>query len=233
MTRKKTKTILNIRCLTLNAYSIAASIGSKSEEEVIRTFTDGRIVSRFTEHWIGSLFGVKIYRNAVNPKSDGRFKIEDNSGQKFELSCKCLTKYGIILQDSKFIGNKRKCTTEDLWNSVSSVDRICIADIRSFPNVFMFIIDSKLALTWIKDGKLTTSGKRPNKFYELITQSHDDVNYENYEIGIKESAYDVFNNKVMPTVEYIKTDTTHKIDEIEYIRRLNIEETSQHKLFQQ
>lgn len=135
----------------------------------IQEFQDARVASRFAEHWAAALFGYLKHKDTNAPGSDGTAYFGAFGPHK--VSHKCLSKAGVKFQRSSFVGSGRECTKEDLIQSIAEVDYFCICDIRSFPELKMLSIKTRLVRRWIDDGKLTPSGLSPRRFYELLGET--------------------------------------------------------------
>lgn len=136
-----------------------------SKQAALEEFQDGRVAARFAEHWASHLFHF-IKHPSNYPRSDG--KIKTNGIGDIEISVKTLTHNGVKFQRSKHVGMGRTCTKDDLINSLSDVDRFCIVDITTFPNVKIILISSQIIMGWVVNNQLTPSGISKTKFYDLI-----------------------------------------------------------------
>jgi hypothetical protein len=149
---------------------IAAAL-KLTPDDVARKYRDPRIVSWFAEIWGERLFGYKKHVNSNHPGSDGAIHL--GAMGRFDISVRCFNTNGIKFQKSKFIGSGRKATQEDLIESIESVERYVLVDLRQFPVLRFFPIDSKALLRLIRHGKLTTSGIGSNRFDVWVSDVFD------------------------------------------------------------
>ena len=138
-------------------------------EEAIRKFRDPRVTSWFAEIWGERLYNYKAHTNPNHPGSDARIALGDIG--RFDISVRCFYESSIKLQKSKFIGSGRKCTTDDLIDSIESVERYIIVDLRKFPKLIFVPLDSKPLLRLVRQGKLTPSGITPARFDTWLIES--------------------------------------------------------------
>ncbi len=134
-------------------------------------FSDGRVASRFVEHWAERMFGVIKYLNTNHQSSDGYYELAD--GSKIEVSIRTLTDNGIRFQDSKFMGVGRSCSVSDLKASIRRADQWIVFDITPFPLIRAMKIKCSVLEHWIDMGELTPSGLSYSSFCKLLNR--DDV----------------------------------------------------------
>lgn len=139
-----------------------------SPEDAAEKFKDPRVASWFAEIWGETLFGYRRHPSSNNPGSDGRLSLGKIG--RFEISVRCFNKGSIRFQKSKFIGSGRRSTTDDLIQSVEEVERIVLVDLREFPTLSFYPIDSKAILKLIRTGKLKSNGMTPKRFEAWIAQ---------------------------------------------------------------
>ncbi len=144
-----------------------------SKEGALAKFKDARITSWFAEIWGERLFSYKKHLNSNHPGSDAA--IELGAIGRFEISVRCFNKGSIKFQKSKHIGFGRQASKDDLYESIESVERVVIVDLRQFPLLRFFPIDSKAVLKLVRTGKLTTSGITPRNFDLWIAKEFDPV----------------------------------------------------------
>ncbi|MDO9439266.1 MAG: hypothetical protein Q7T73_00095 [Beijerinckiaceae bacterium] len=92
---------------------------------------------------------------------------------RFEISVRCFFRSTLKFQKSKYIGSGRSATMEDLISSVEDVERYVVVDLRSFPILHFYPLDSKSLLKLIREGKLTVSGISPVRFDAWIADAFD------------------------------------------------------------
>jgi hypothetical protein len=137
-----------------------------SSADALEKFMDPRVCSWFAEIWGETLFGYRRHLSSNNPGSDAQMIL--GAIGRFEISVRCFNRGNIKFQKSKFIGSGRKATPDDLIESVESVERIVIVDLRKFPVLSFYPIDSKDVLRRIRQKTLTTSGLTPKRFDEWL-----------------------------------------------------------------
>jgi hypothetical protein len=140
-----------------------------SPADVAAKFKDPRVTSWFAEIWGERLFGYQKHLSSNYPGSDAR--IDLGAIGRFDISVRCFNRNTIKFQKSKFIGSGRSATAEDLIESVESVERIVVVDLRQFPLLRFIPLDSKALLKLIRLGKLTPSGISPLRFDSWLSDS--------------------------------------------------------------
>jgi hypothetical protein len=140
-------------------------------QDVIRKFRDGRITSWFAEIWGERLFSYKKHASTNFPGSDA--SIDLGAIGPFEISVRSLTDAGIKFQKSANIGSGRRATKDDVYDAIEGVERVVVVDIRSFPDVTFIPLNSKWLLRQARDGKLSASGLKPVRFYDLLRQDFE------------------------------------------------------------
>lgn len=158
--------------LSLPAISDALKISS---DDAVAKFQDARVTSWFAEIWGERLFNYTKHASANQAGSDAAIALGDIG--RFDIGVRCFFKNTIKFQKSKFIGSGRSATTEDLIASLEDVERYVIVDLRSFPTLDFYPLDTKALLRLVRDGKLTVNGITPAKFDIWIA--------ETFSVGIK------------------------------------------------
>ena len=140
-----------------------------SRDEAVAKFRDPRITSWFAEIWGERLFGYRKHLNPNHPGSDGAIAL--GAIGRFDISVRCFNRGAIKFQKSKHIGSGRRASAEDLVAAVEGVERVVVVDLRAFPRLRFFPIDSKSLLRLIRLGRLTTSGITPGRFDTWIAEA--------------------------------------------------------------
>jgi hypothetical protein len=140
-------------------------------EDVIAKFQDPRVTSWFAEIWGERLFGYKKHISSNHPGSDARIELGDMG--RFDISVRCFMRNTIKFQKSKFIGSGRSATADDLIESIESVERVVVTDLRAFPLLRFIPLDSKVLLKLVRLGKLTPSGISPTRFDAWLSDSFE------------------------------------------------------------
>lgn len=128
-------------------------------EQVVAKFQDPRVTSWFAELWGERLFQYAAHANPNYPGSDAAMALGDIG--RFDIAVRCFMRNTLKFQKSKFIGSGRKATADDLIESVESVERYVIVDLRQFPLLRFIPLDSKALLRLIREGRLTVNGISP------------------------------------------------------------------------
>lgn len=145
--------------LSLDAISDALRI---SREDAVVKFQDARVTSWFAEIWGERLFNYTKHASANQAGSDAAIAL-GNIG-RFDIGVRCFFRNTLKFQKSKFIGSGRSATKEDLISSLEDVERYVIVDLRKFPTLYFYPLDTKSLLRLVHAGKLTVSGISPARF---------------------------------------------------------------------
>lgn len=152
--------------LSLDEISKALRI---TPDEAIAKFQDARVTSWFAEIWGERLFNYTKHLSANHPGSDAAIALGDIG--RFDIGVRCFFKNTLKFQKSKFIGSGRSATNEDLIASVEGVERYIIVDLRGFPTMDFYPLDTKALLRLIYEGKLTVNGITPTRFDNWIADA--------------------------------------------------------------
>jgi hypothetical protein len=139
-----------------------------SPDECMDAFSDGRVISRFSEYWVCKALGFTKHSNTNHKSSDAHCN-------GFEISIRSLTKNGIRFQDSRFIGAGRTCSRQDLIDSVEATDRWAVCDINDFPYIHIYQLRSMTIRQWVTEGEVTPSGLTPSKFVKLMNRDQQQM----------------------------------------------------------
>jgi hypothetical protein len=164
------KETLHVVQSTLSIDEIARALRISSAD-ALEKFRDPRVSSWFAEIWGETLFGFKRYPSSNNPGSDAKLSL--GAIGRFEISVRSFNKGNIRFQKSKFIGSSRRGTMEDLIRSVEEVERIVLVDLRQFPVVVFYPVDSKAILRVIRQGGLSLSGMSPKRFDAWVSKEFE------------------------------------------------------------
>lgn len=150
--------------------AIASALGI-SVEAVLKEFKDGRVISRFTEHWCAELYNFVKNDSSDAEGFDGFVPSEGGLGDQ-KIAVRTLTARGIKFQQSKYIGSGRCCTQENLIESLQMADYELVVDCIGFPTVlFLPVKNNELLVLAMKiDPKknvpiLNPRGFMPDDFY--------------------------------------------------------------------
>jgi hypothetical protein len=92
---------------------------------------------------------------------------------RFDISVRCFMRHTIKFQKSKQIGSGRSATAGDLIDSIDSVERVVVTDLRLFPVLRFIPLDSKVLLKLVRLGKLTPNGITPARFDTWLAESFE------------------------------------------------------------
>jgi hypothetical protein len=154
-------------------------------DDAVEKFRDPRVASWFAEIWGETLFGYRRHASSNYPGSDARLSLGPIG--RFEISVRCFNKGNIKFQKSKFIGSGRSATAEDLVRSVEEVECIVLVDLRRFPTLSFYPIDSKSVLRLIRTGQLTTGGMTPRRLDAWLEETFA-LDYRQIELPLPEPA---------------------------------------------
>lgn len=142
-----------------------------SPEDVVAKFRDARVTSWFAEIWGEKLFNYTKHKSANQAGSDAAIALGDIG--RFDIGVRCFYRNTLKFQKSKFIGSGRSATKEDLIRSLEDVERYVIVDLRGFPVLDFYPLDSKALLKLVYEEKLTTNGISPGRFDAWVKESID------------------------------------------------------------
>lgn len=165
------KPLLVIKTMELNVLEMADA-ACVSFNQLMRELKDGRVCSRYTEHWSADLFGFEKHSDTNHKDSDGAYEAtEDQQAQL--VSVKCLTGNGVKFQNSKDVGAGRKCDTAKLLEAINATHKIMVVDITLMPTVRLIPLDSATVARWVKDGRLGVGGLKKQGFSKLLEESYE------------------------------------------------------------
>jgi hypothetical protein len=142
-----------------------------SPHDVIAKFRDARVTSWFAEIWGEKLFSYTKHKSANQPGSDAAIALGDIG--RFDIAVRCFFKNTLKFQKSKFIGSGRSATKDDLIASLEDIERYVVVDLRQFPTLDFYPLDSKALLRLVYEGKLTVTGISPTRFDAWIQDAFD------------------------------------------------------------
>lgn len=154
--------------LSLPAISDALRI---SPEDAVAKFQDARVTSWFAEIWGERLFNYTKHASANQAGSDAAIALGDIG--RFDIGVRCFFKNTLKFQKSKFIGSGRSATTDDLIASLEDVERYVIVDLRCFPTLDFYPLDTKALLRLVRNGQLTVNGISPARFDAWVSETFE------------------------------------------------------------
>jgi hypothetical protein len=152
--------------LSLEEISTALRI---SPADAIAKFQDARVTSWFAEIWGERLFNYTKHVSANQPGSDAAIALGDIG--RFDIGVRCFFRNTIKFQKSKFIGSGRTANKEDLIASLEEIERYVIVDLRKFPTLSFYPLDTKSLLRLVHLGKLTVTGITPTRFDAWVSDT--------------------------------------------------------------
>jgi hypothetical protein len=152
--------------LSLPAISDALRI---TPEDAVSKFQDARVTSWFAEIWGERLFNYTKHASANQAGSDAAIALGDIG--RFDIGVRCFFKNTLKFQKSKYIGSGRSATKDDLIASLEDVERYVIVDLRGFPMLDFYPLDTKALLRLVREGKLTVSGISPARFDTWVSET--------------------------------------------------------------
>lgn len=185
---KRPKLVIKTMTLDVLAMANAACVPFS---QLLRELQDGRVCSRYTEHWAAQLFGFDKHINSNQKDSDGVFAATDTEAEAF-VSVKCLTGNGVKFQNSKDVGAGRSCDKEKLLAAINATQKIMVVDIMKMPKARLILLDSSMVAKWVNDGKLGTSGLRASTLTKLLESEYDEleevsVDMQEWKLKVEES----------------------------------------------
>lgn len=174
---------LVIKTLRFDTKELASALLLK-EENVLKAFRDGRVVSRFSEHWGAMIFCYDKHEDTNTKFSDGAVPAGDLGD--LGISVKSLTESGVKFQLSRDTGSGRSCSQKDLVEALRAVTFVVVVDVTEFPLVkFIKLLAAQVPLRWAQEPccardlrvgrtSLTPSGLTKSKFYELLNEAYPD-----------------------------------------------------------
>jgi hypothetical protein len=140
-------------------------------EDAIAKFQDARVTSWFAEIWGERLFNYTKHASANQPGSDAAIALGDIG--RFDIGVRCFFRGKIKFQKSKHIGSGRTATKADLVLSLETLERYVVVDLRGFPMLNFYPLDTKALLRLVYEGTLTTGGMSPARFDRWIADTFE------------------------------------------------------------
>lgn len=116
--------------------------------DAIAKFQDARVTSWFAEIWGERLFNYTKHANANHAGSDAAIELGDIG--RFDIGVRCFFRSTLKFQKSKFIGSNRSATMDDLISSIEDVERYVVVDLRGFPVLDFYPLDTKALLRLVR-----------------------------------------------------------------------------------
>lgn len=176
------KPLLTIKTMELNVLEMA-NASCMSFTHLMKELKDGRVSSRYTEHWSAQVFGFEKHSNTNTKDSDGVFVGTADQMEAF-VSVKCLTNCGVKFQNSKDVGAGRSCDKEKLLAAINATQKIMIVDIMNIPEVRLIPLDSAMVARWVKSGQLGTSGVKASSLQKLLEKSFETIVEESVDMAL-------------------------------------------------
>lgn len=166
MTMKPTVTIYEFK---IDTARIAEAL-YVPEALVVEAFGDGRVASRWSEHWGARVADLHKAQNTNNAGFDLSTRV---SSADISVSSKCLSHAGVKFQESKYQGSGRTCTVDDLLDSLEKVELFQITDITLIPTVRIMTVHSRFLREEVRERRLGPTGWKANSFYNFLHRTYD------------------------------------------------------------
>jgi hypothetical protein len=160
---------LNVVELRLSLEDIARAL-FLLPDEASEQFRDPRLTGRLAEVWGTRLFGYQKHTNSNFAGSDGRIVLGPIG--RYNISVRAF-RNSLKFQQSKYMGSGRQCTQEDLVRSLENVEAVVAVDLRDFPRMLFYPLDSKWLLRLAREGWLSPSGITAKRFDRWVTSTFD------------------------------------------------------------
>lgn len=164
-----TKEPMSVLEMSFSLDDIARSL-FLSPDDVLEQFRDARLTGRLAEVWGTRLFGYHRHVNSNQPGSDGNIVLGPIG--RYNISVRAFRAV-LRFQQSKFMGSGRTCSQEDLIQSLEHVETFIAVDLRCFPRVLFYPIDTKHLLRLVREGRLTPTGMSSMRFDLWIADTFD------------------------------------------------------------
>ncbi len=140
------------------------------ESLALESLGDGRVTSRWGEHW-----GAELGRldKAQNTNQEGFDLSTQVSSAQIAVSSKCLSKSRVKFQESKFQGTGRKGSVASLLVSLDKVELFHVIDISQMPRVRIVTVHSRYLRAEVNAGRLKPYGWSPKRFYAFVDSTYD------------------------------------------------------------
>jgi hypothetical protein len=155
---------LDARRVTLDRASIAAAL-SLQPAEVDRLFRDGRIMSGFAEVWASHLFGFRPRANR-NARITGAVAAD----LTHEVQVRVLVEH-IYFHPSGNQGKGREAKLDDVVAALERVETFVVVDVRCWPAMNFYPLDTKRLLAAVHSRQLGTGGWSAKRFDEWLGRS--------------------------------------------------------------
>jgi hypothetical protein len=156
------------RLEVLRATLDSAAIGrplALSAAEVDRLFSDGRVCSGFAEVWAAHLFGYQGRRNR-NEHLTGKLAADLSHDVQVRVMVR-----RIKFQPSGNQGKGRPVSQDDVIGALERVETFVVVDVRCWPTINVYPLDTKPLLRAAHGGQLTTNGWSARVFDDWLSRT--------------------------------------------------------------
>lgn len=177
-----------LRCkLSDEAISVALML---TPEQTAELFNDGRLVGWLAKIWGERLFKYRRY-GLNHPGPNGCYPLPARANSvEHKVHVRCF-RDDIKFQRSGNMGVGRKCSQDDVITMLRGLETYVLVDIRGFPLLDFYPLDTKSLLPFAHDGQLTRSGMSAKKFDRWVRTAFDvSVLSENLDPGWDNTEYD-------------------------------------------
>ena len=163
------KDIIHVREMLLPLDDLARSLFLTSDE-VIEQFQDARLTGRLAELWGTRFYGYRKHTNSNMAGSDGSIILGPIG--RYNIGVRAFRK-SLKFQQSKYMGKGRTCTQDDLIHSLEAIENFIAVDLRRFPRVLFYPLDSKPLLRMAYAKQVTPTGMSAERFDQWIAYTFD------------------------------------------------------------
>lgn len=141
-------------------------------EQTDELFHDGRHVGFLAKVWGQRLFKYKRYGlNHVGP--NGHYQLSATAASvAHAVHVRCF-RNKIQFQRSKHMGVGRECEQEDVITTLRDLETYVLVDLRRFPLLDFYPLDTKSLLPFAHSGQLTRSGMSAKRFDIWVRSAFD------------------------------------------------------------
>ena len=124
-----------------------------SPQDVQEYFTDGRRISFITERRIA----LEVLKGKLATSEGAAYDLIDIEGQKWEV--RSISNNGVYFCPSYMVGSGRSFNEKGFLNKLGEIKGYILCDIKSFPSVPFWMIESKIVREWYENNELSNTTK--------------------------------------------------------------------------
>ena len=141
----------------LNVEKMAKAYGVSLADK-LRKLTDGRMIGLWTEQWIANGFGLHRPPSLDTAKYD---LVDLENGSLYSVK----TAKKVKLQQSRYVGSGRKCTKQNIVDSLDGIAGHFVAVQNTGRNIWMAYLDGDMMHEAAMDNELKSSGNDRSEIY--------------------------------------------------------------------